>query len=322
MLSRKEQRKEDRRLKKERNKLYHERKPLYNQPDVENEEEKQPQRKQNAPQTITNKRTKNDLVQLEKDVCPQKKNSKKMLRKIAKGLIDDDFIDFINEVDDENKNNQANENEGIEDDGIDDNEGDEQGQDSEENESPNEANEGEIQSEEKQENHASEDQVIAKSDSKEEVSKKIKSFINKLSEGNISVIYNDILQIIENSERESIDEIIITIFLDAIRSNESAIMLQGVACGLICAIHKSVGDEFMYSLITKAYSDEKFRSSFCTILIFIYMFGSISCSLLFDMIEECISLQSDESYIVRVLQLLRYTGFSLRKENPEKLKVF
>ena len=314
--SRKEFRKQQRQEKKQRKKEYYQGKDIPEP--TEKVKKNQPMRIDAKADALVATEQKNvkvpikrhgsDLSKLE-DKTEQFKPKRSKLRKIAQGMIDNDFIDFLEEMegdkpmqatspDDEFEDEEKNDSEGI----IDISEEDENGE------------------EVRQKIEEAKSKSIEQFD-QASAFKKIKSLFNKLSEGNIAIMFRELLECMDSTQIGDYICIIIKAFIETSMNSTNPIVIQGVTCGLISGLHRAIGDDLMHKLMNEVYLKAKeFEMSFAVIITFMYMYGSINHSLLFEYIEETIVSGCDENHVSMVLHILRYAGFELRKEDPDKLK--
>lgn len=158
----------------------------------------------------------------------------------------------------------------------------------------------------------------------------IKGLINKLSEGNLSSIVNDINGLYLSNPRNVVNETLTSIIIDGIlqqgRLLETFVVLQ--SC-VITAVYRLQGVEFgahfIQSLVEKFeifYKDSnltKETSNIISLLSSTYSFQLVSSKLIYDIIKVLLK-EFNESNAEILLRLIRNCGNQIRTDDPTALK--
>lgn len=158
----------------------------------------------------------------------------------------------------------------------------------------------------------------------------IKGSVNKLSEGNINSIVNDINTLYMNNPRHIVNETLTNTIIESIvlqgRLIETFVYLQ--SC-LVTAIYRLQGTEFgahfIQTLIEKfdqSYQNPnatKETSNLISLLSTIYTFQLVSSKLIYDIIKLLLNEFNEQNAEI-LLRLIRNSGNQIRSDDPTALK--
>lgn len=160
--------------------------------------------------------------------------------------------------------------------------------------------------------------------------RKIKSSLNKLSEGNISTIINDINGLFVDNPRHLVIENLTNIIIDGVvmqgRLLETFVHLQSCVVSAIFRLQGvEFGAHFIQTLVEKFLQDYKDAtktkevSNIVSLLSTVFTFQLISSRLIYDTIKLLIN-EFNESNAEILLRLIKNCGNQIRSEDPTGLK--
>lgn len=176
---------------------------------------------------------------------------------------------------------------------------------------------------------------VQKSEDMQKINKVVKGSLNRLSEANIETILGQLQELYRNKPRHDVTTSITDLVLSTIGSRDN--MLDSFVilyAGFTGSLHRLVGIEFM-AYITQTVikklgekplyqaSEDEVRSqlNLISLLSELYNLGSISVSLIYDLIKSLISTEKlNEAQIDAVLRITRSAGQQLRHDDPSSLK--
>ncbi|EIM24158.1 ARM repeat-containing protein [Wallemia mellicola CBS 633.66] len=176
---------------------------------------------------------------------------------------------------------------------------------------------------------------VQKSEDMHKINKVVKGSLNRLSEANIETILGQLQELYRNKPRHDVTTSITDLILSTIGSRDN--MLDSFVilyAGFTGSLHRLVGIEFMayitQTIIKKLdekplyqVSEDEVRSNLnlISLLSELYNLGSISVSLIYDLIKSLISTDKlNEAQIDAVLRITRSAGQQLRHDDPGSLK--
>lgn len=162
------------------------------------------------------------------------------------------------------------------------------------------------------------------------IQRKIKGSLNKLSEGNVSTIVNDVNGLFLENPRHLVIENLTNIIIDGVvaqgRLLETFVHLQ--SC-VVSAIYKLQGVEFgahfIQALVERFLKDyqnstkTKEVSNIVSLLSTVYTFQLVSSRLIYDLIKLLIN-EFNESNAEILLRLIKNCGNQIRADDPTGLK--
>ncbi|KAJ3819076.1 hypothetical protein F5880DRAFT_1625766 [Lentinula raphanica] len=172
--------------------------------------------------------------------------------------------------------------------------------------------------------------------------RRIKGFLNRMSEQNIASILDSVEEIYRDDRRHDVTSTITTLIIDTI-SSHSALLDSYIAlyAAFVSSLHKIIGIEFAAYFVQNAVqrfeqhladstsqdeSDEsaedkgKEASNLVVLLSELYNFQVISCVLIFDIIRTLSTFEIREFHVELLLQIVRNTGQQLRTDDPLAMK--
>ncbi|XP_050388499.2 nucleolar MIF4G domain-containing protein 1 isoform X1 [Patella vulgata] len=166
----------------------------------------------------------------------------------------------------------------------------------------------------------------------EKLKKQLKGLINRASEANIQSISNQIEELHITYSRADISQTLNQLIMAAcISPTLTPERLCQELVLLVAVLHNNVGMEvgaqFLQTLVTEL--DELFNKSnygvgktmenILMLITTLYNYQVVHCNLVFDIIKRCL-LSFNERDIELLLFILKNVGFTLRKDDPVKLK--
>ncbi|KAJ3972249.1 hypothetical protein EV361DRAFT_970953 [Lentinula raphanica] len=146
--------------------------------------------------------------------------------------------------------------------------------------------------------------------------RRIKGFLNRMSEQNIASILDSVEEIYRDDRRHDVTSTITTLIIDTI-SSHSALLDSYIAlyAAFVSSLHKIIGIEF-----GNAEDKGKEASNLVVLLSELYNFQVISCVLIFDIIRTLSTSEIREFHVELLLQIVRNTGQQLRTDDPLAMK--
>lgn len=185
------------------------------------------------------------------------------------------------------------------------------------------------------------------SELKLEFHKQLVGLLNKTTEGNIALIFNEYNRILDDYIPKIKD---LNFFFEKITNVTTKLILEqdvvnmnitGCICSFISILHFKLGNNFFLYFIqtllrgfqnAKAFlninkedhldfsHNKQVFKNFIFIFIHFYIFGNLTSKIYFDLIKELIEDMNNVTSEM-LLILLRHIGIEIRKENPEVIKV-
>lgn len=169
----------------------------------------------------------------------------------------------------------------------------------------------------------------------ENLQRKLRGLINRLSSSNLKVISKEIIEMNRSYSRHVICKGIMNCIDSIIIGTEHDLPSKLVAeiAMLISVIYFNVGDDvggfFLYSIIKKF--DEIFNDKLCwnsskklnniiTLILNLFSTGLIDCHLVYEILGKFCQNFENEKSIEIIDFILKTSGFLLRKEDPSKMK--
>ena len=173
----------------------------------------------------------------------------------------------------------------------------------------------------------------------QKISKVVKGSLNRLSESNIETILNALEDLYRSKPRHDVTSTITDLVMVTIGSKDN--MLDSFVvlyAGFITALYKIIGIEFIAHFIqtviqkldSKPLSkhfegDTKQNLNLVSMLSELYNMGSISTSLIYDIVKSLINENRDgemmeEAQIDAILRIIRSAGQQMRHDDPTSLK--
>eukprot|EP01022_Parablepharisma_sp_SALTPOND_P024773 TRINITY_DN554_c0_g1_i2.p1 TRINITY_DN554_c0_g1~~TRINITY_DN554_c0_g1_i2.p1 ORF type:complete len:718 (-),score=185.46 TRINITY_DN554_c0_g1_i2:9851-12004(-) len=229
------------------------------------------------------------------------------------------------------------------------NENEEEDEDEEEEDEEEELAEEEVESEEESENSDNQELQKPKSINKaekeetkseinlEDHKKKLKGIFNRLSEGNVEIMFEQAVKLIgaasdSSSSVRALQQLIVDSFiLSAVLPKQVLSYLQPVYCAFIVGLSKILGEGILITTLKTTYQhflkeEEAIESSNVKknalyALKYFYQFGAIKGVLVLEILTE-LGKNLTASNIDAMSHYIQHIGFDLRKEEPLKLKDF
>ncbi|CAL1535331.1 unnamed protein product [Lymnaea stagnalis] len=166
----------------------------------------------------------------------------------------------------------------------------------------------------------------------EALRKRLKGLVNKVSEGTIQAISSQVETLYMDNSRADVNEALSDLIMEAVVTPVLCPeRLVSELAMLVAILYSNVGSEvgafFIQKLANKfdtllcepEYGNGKLMENVLLLIANIYNFKVIHCKLIFDMIEKFVA-EFHERDIEILLFLLKTTGFSLRRDDPARLK--
>ncbi|GFO25848.1 nucleolar mif4g domain-containing protein 1-like, partial [Plakobranchus ocellatus] len=166
----------------------------------------------------------------------------------------------------------------------------------------------------------------------EALRKKLKGLINKVSEGTIQVLSSQVESLYLDNSRADVNETLTALISEALISPVlSPERLVSEMVMLMAILHGNVGSEvgafflqdmvkqFDKNLLESEYGMGKTMENVILLISNIYNFKMVHSRIIFDIMEKFIASFMDRD-IELLLLMLKTVGFSLRKDDPTKLK--
>ncbi|CDW86880.1 nucleolar mif4g domain-containing protein 1 [Stylonychia lemnae] len=172
------------------------------------------------------------------------------------------------------------------------------------------------------------------------IEKAIRSVLNKVSEGNLEIMFNKLIDETKGYFKNPITYAYCyaKIFIQmSISLQQQMNAILSVNCAFICALHRIIGDQFFVTVVRQIFKEFKENhalsnttdvsadqakdkvKNILNCFLHFFLFSSLSSSLLIDVIK--ILMKSFEEIDIEVLIfLLHNIGLQLRKADPEAIR--
>ena len=163
------------------------------------------------------------------------------------------------------------------------------------------------------------------------MSKEIRSILNRVSEGNVEVMFTQLKEVVEKyikKDRETFLECYSQIFMQlnvGLQQNMSAIL--SVNCAYISALQRTYGEAILTKVVrclydsfeNEARNDKMRMKNILNCLLHLFVFQSMTGTLLVEMIKILIQAYSENDIEILIF-ILHNIGLQLRKEDPASVK--
>ncbi|KZS94270.1 MIF4G-domain-containing protein [Sistotremastrum niveocremeum HHB9708] len=170
------------------------------------------------------------------------------------------------------------------------------------------------------------------------LNRRINGLFNKMAEGNIALILQDVESLYQNHRRHDVTSTLTTLIIENIGSHsellDSYVTLYGC---FVASLHHIIGIDFAayfvqnvvsqyeheYASLDATLGSDSYGKQCTNLAILIselYQFGVISCVLIYDIIRDLLESGLREFEVELLLKIVRASGTQLRKDDPSALK--